>query len=123
MWSTNGSCAQPLLSVSQELDQAAQMQESRHAVPLHHKIHPRLPNRLSCRHDLDGRAIPAGARPERPYCTVVSVVTGVAALLLAALTDHPTGAVRVVPYWLHLWVDRAAGVVFIIAPRLPLHRV
>ena len=33
-----------------------------------------------------------------------------------ALTDHPTGLVRIIPYWLHLWVDRAVGVVFVIAP-------
>jgi hypothetical protein len=46
----------------------------------------------------------------------LSVVVGVAALLLAALTDHPTGLVRIIPYWLHLWVDRAVGVVFVIAP-------
>ena len=46
----------------------------------------------------------------------LSVVVGVAALLLAALTDHPTGLVRVIPYWLHLWVDRAVRVVFVIAP-------
>ena len=32
------------------------------------------------------------------------------------LTDHPTGLVRIIPYWLHLWVDRAVGVVFVIAP-------
>ena len=30
--------------------------------------------------------------------------------------DHPTGLVRAVPYWLHLWEDRALGVVFITAP-------
>jgi hypothetical protein len=46
----------------------------------------------------------------------LSVVVGVAALLLPALTDHPTGLVRIIPYWLHLWVDRAVGVVFVIAP-------
>ena len=40
----------------------------------------------------------------------LSVVVGVAALLLPALTDHPTGLVRIIPYWLHLWVDRAVGV-------------
>ncbi|MET4204992.1 hypothetical protein [Bradyrhizobium sp. LA6.12] len=51
-----------------------------------------------------------------PVAMWLSVVTGVAALLLAALTDHPTGLVRVIPYWLHLWVDRAVGAVFIIAP-------
>src|SRR5579863_1249283 len=51
-----------------------------------------------------------------PVAMWLSVVVGVAALLLAALTDHPTGLVRVIPYWLHLWVDRAVGVVFVIAP-------
>jgi hypothetical protein len=48
--------------------------------------------------------------------TWLSVVVGVAALLLPALTDHPTGLVRIIPYWLHLWVDRAVGVLFVIAP-------
>jgi hypothetical protein len=51
-----------------------------------------------------------------PVALWLSAVAGVAALLLPALTDHPTGLVRVIPYWLHLWVDRALGVVFIIAP-------
>src|SRR5947199_2981058 len=51
-----------------------------------------------------------------PAATWLSVVVGVAALLLAALTDHPTGLVRIIPYWLHLWVDRAVGVTFVIAP-------
>src|SRR5215468_2641541 len=51
-----------------------------------------------------------------PVAMWVSVVVGVAALLLPALTDHPTGLVRIIPYWLHLWVDRAVGVVFVIAP-------
>jgi hypothetical protein len=51
-----------------------------------------------------------------PVAMWLSVVVGVAALLLAALTDHPTGLVHIIPYWLHLWVDRAVGVVFVIAP-------
>jgi hypothetical protein len=51
-----------------------------------------------------------------PVATWLSVVVGVAALLLPALTDHPTGLVRIIPYWLHLWVDRTVGVVFVIAP-------
>jgi hypothetical protein len=51
-----------------------------------------------------------------PAATWLSVVAGVAALLLATLTDHATGLVRIIPYWLHLWVDRAVGVVFVIAP-------
>jgi len=51
-----------------------------------------------------------------PIAMWLSVVVGVAALLLAALTDHPTGLIRIIPYWLHLWIDRAVGVVFVIAP-------
>jgi hypothetical protein len=51
-----------------------------------------------------------------PVAMWLSVVTGVAALLLAALTDHNTGLIRIIPYWLHLWVDRAVGVLFLIAP-------
>jgi len=51
-----------------------------------------------------------------PFAMWLSVVVGVAALLLAAMTDHPTGLVRIIPYWLHLWVDRAVGVVFAIVP-------
>ena len=52
----------------------------------------------------------------RPVAIWLSVVVGVAALLLPALTDHPTGLVRIIPYWLHLRVDRADGVAFVIAP-------
>jgi hypothetical protein len=51
-----------------------------------------------------------------PIALWLSVVTGIAAMLLALLTDHPTGVVKIIPYWLHLWVDRAVGVVFLVAP-------
>jgi hypothetical protein len=51
-----------------------------------------------------------------PVAMWLSVVVGVAALLLAAATDHPTGLVRIIPYWLHLRLDRALGVVFVILP-------
>jgi len=51
-----------------------------------------------------------------PVATWLSVVAGIAALLLPAMTDHPTGLIRIIPYWLHLWVDRAVGVVFVFAP-------
>ena len=51
-----------------------------------------------------------------PVALWLSVVTRVTALLLPALTDHPAGLVRVIRYWLHLWVDRALGVVSINAP-------
>jgi hypothetical protein len=51
-----------------------------------------------------------------PVALWLSVVTRVTALLLPALTDHPAGLVRVIHDWLHLWVDRALGVVSITAP-------
>ncbi|HTI82451.1 MAG TPA: hypothetical protein VL614_18520 [Acetobacteraceae bacterium] len=51
-----------------------------------------------------------------PAAMWLSVVVGIAALLLAAMTDHATGLVRIITYWLHLWVDRAVGVLFFIAP-------
>lgn len=51
-----------------------------------------------------------------PVAMWLSVVVGVAALLLAALTKHETGIVRIIPYSTHLWIDRAVGVVFLIAP-------
>jgi hypothetical protein len=46
----------------------------------------------------------------------LSVAAGIAALLLAALTNHKAGVIRIVPYWLHLWVDRVVGLVFVAAP-------
>src|SRR2546423_3476107 len=52
-----------------------------------------------------------------PVAMWLSVVVGVAALLLAALTDHPTGLVRIIPYWLHLWVDRAVREIGVGTPR------
>ncbi len=46
----------------------------------------------------------------------LSIVTGAAALLLTILTDHRTGLIRVLPYWFHVAVDAAVGVVFVLAP-------
>ena len=51
-----------------------------------------------------------------PVAVWLSVVAGVAALFLAALTNHKAGVVRVIPYSLHLWVDRMVGLVFLAAP-------
>jgi hypothetical protein len=46
----------------------------------------------------------------------ISPVTGVAAFVLTILTDHQTGLIRVIPYWVHVAVDRLVGVVFLVAP-------
>lgn len=46
----------------------------------------------------------------------VSVVTGVAALLLTLLTDHQTGVVKLISYKLHLTVDFIVGLTFVVLP-------
>ena len=46
----------------------------------------------------------------------VSVVTGVAVLILTLFTDHKTGVVRVLPYGLHVAVDRLVGITFVAVP-------
>lgn len=46
----------------------------------------------------------------------LSVITGVAALLLTILTDHQLGVIRVIPYKTHLAVDFSVAIVFVIAP-------
>jgi len=46
----------------------------------------------------------------------ISPIIGVAALLLTVFTDHQTGLIRVLPYKLHLAVDLAVGVLFLILP-------
>jgi hypothetical protein len=51
-----------------------------------------------------------------PAALWLSVVVGVAAFLLPVFTDHQTGMIRVIPYSVHLWVDRMVGVVFLAAP-------
>ena len=46
----------------------------------------------------------------------LSVVTGIAALVLTVLTDHHLGIFRILPYRLHLAVDGLVGIVFVAAP-------
>jgi hypothetical protein len=48
----------------------------------------------------------------------LSVATGVTALLLTLVTDHKTGVLPLVPYVVHLWIDRLVGVVFLVVPTL-----
>lgn len=50
--------------------------------------------------------------------STLSIVTGVAALILTILTNHETGIVKVLPYSLHLVVDGIVGVAFILIPFL-----
>ncbi|GAL74580.1 hypothetical protein JCM19275_3435 [Nonlabens ulvanivorans] len=57
-----------------------------------------------------------GLGESNPLALYLSVVTGVAALILTLLTDHHLGVFKVLSYKLHLIVDFAVAVVFIIAP-------
>jgi hypothetical protein len=57
-----------------------------------------------------------GLGSKNPLALWISVAAGVAALILTILTDHATGLIRVIPYWLHVVVDRLVGVVFIVVP-------
>jgi len=51
-----------------------------------------------------------------PLAKWLSVVTGVAALVLTIFTDHKLGIIRVLPYSFHLAVDFTVGAVFAITP-------
>lgn len=51
-----------------------------------------------------------------PTAKWLAVATGAAAFILTVLTDHELGVFRVLPYWLHVAVDRLVGLVFVAAP-------
>jgi len=51
-----------------------------------------------------------------PLALQISVATGIAAFMLTLLTDHHLGAIRVIPYRLHLIVDFSVAIIFIAAP-------
>jgi len=57
-----------------------------------------------------------GLGTSNPVALYLSVGTGVAALILTILTDHQTGVLPVVPYKIHLIVDFAVAIVFLLAP-------
>jgi len=57
-----------------------------------------------------------GLGESHPAGLWLSVTTGIAALILTIFTDHKLGLVRVLPYWFHLLVDGAVGIVFVTAP-------
>lgn len=56
-----------------------------------------------------------GLGSSNPLALQLSVATGIAAFMLTLLTDHQTGAYRVIPYKIHLLVDGLVGGVFILA--------
>lgn len=57
-----------------------------------------------------------GLGKANPPALWLSVATGIAAFTMTLLTDHKTGVFRVLPYRLHLAVDRTVGIVFAAAP-------
>lgn len=57
-----------------------------------------------------------GLGTSNPLALWLSVATGIAALLLTILTNHETGLIKVLPYWLHVAVDRLVGFTFLAAP-------
>lgn len=57
-----------------------------------------------------------GLGNSHPGAFWIATITGFAALLLTFLTDHHLGVIRVLPYGLHLAVDSAVGLVFVVAP-------
>ncbi|WP_299152189.1 hypothetical protein [uncultured Tateyamaria sp.] len=52
------------------------------------------------------------------WAFALSVFTGIAALVLTALTNHETGLMPVLPYKSHLAIDAIVGVTFVAAPFL-----
>lgn len=59
-----------------------------------------------------------GIGASNPLALWLSVLTGVAALVLTFLTDHHLGVIRVIPYKLHLAVDLLVGITFVVAPTI-----
>ena len=57
-----------------------------------------------------------GLGASNPLAKWLAVATGATAFVLTLLTDHELGVFKVVPYWLHVAVDRVVGVTFIAAP-------
>lgn len=57
-----------------------------------------------------------GLGSSNPLALTISPVIGLAAFALTVFTDHHLGVVRVLPYRLHLAVDLAVGVLFLILP-------
>lgn len=57
-----------------------------------------------------------GLGEQNPIGRWLSVGTGIAALVLTLFTDHRTGLFPLVPYRIHVAVDRMVGIAFLIAP-------
>ena len=57
-----------------------------------------------------------GLGESNPLALYISPAVGIAAFVLTVFTDHHLGLIRVLPYRIHLAVDAAVGVLFLILP-------
>ena len=57
-----------------------------------------------------------GLGSSNPLAFQLSVITGVAALILTILTDHQLGLIKIISYKIHLIVDFLVGIIFVLAP-------
>ncbi|MBT8417949.1 MAG: hypothetical protein KJO42_10960 [Silicimonas sp.] len=57
-----------------------------------------------------------GLGSSHPLALAIAPIVGVAAFLLTIFTDHHLGVFRVLPYRLHLAVDFAVGLLFLVLP-------
>ena len=59
-----------------------------------------------------------GLGTSNPMAWKLSLIVGIAALILTLLTDHQFGVLKIIPYKGHLIVDGMVGGLFVIAPFL-----
>lgn len=57
-----------------------------------------------------------GLGTSHPLALAIAPIVGVAAFVLTVFTDHHLGIVRVLPYKMHLAVDLAVGLLFLVLP-------
>lgn len=57
-----------------------------------------------------------GLGASNPLAMTISPIVGIAAFLLTVFTNHHLGVIRVLPYKLHLAVDLAVGLLFLVLP-------
>ncbi len=57
-----------------------------------------------------------GLGNSNPLALQLSVGTGIAAFILTLLANDQLGVYRIIPYKLHLAIDRLVGIVFVMAP-------
>ncbi|WP_417728203.1 hypothetical protein [Roseovarius sp.] len=57
-----------------------------------------------------------GLGVSNPLALTISPMIGLAAFVLTVFTDHHLGIIRVLPYKLHLAVDLAVGLLFLVLP-------